>query len=258
MEAQRDKLVTTLRQAQGDKVETQGDKVETQGDKVEARGDSALRQAQRDKVEAQRDKLVEAQRDNLVCVVLAAGVSRRFVRNKLLHVLPDGGTLLERAVKACGAYSTIVVCARELEARLEELRVRAIVNHRPEMGMTGSLQLANAAIDAAHAIAVLPADLTLIEPAHVRSVVAAAADSDVTFPCRSDGTPGHPVVFSAHARTFITQLPAGDTIRMLRDRADLTRRTLAIQEAWPYRDVDRESDLDDLSVAPQHDDSEPR
>ena len=112
--------------------------------------------------------------------------------------------------------------------------------------MTHSLRLANAQVPPEHAIVVLPADLIEITPENVASLVEQSHGADVTFPMRADGTPGHPVVFSAAARRYIDELPDGDTLRLLRDRANLNRRTVAVEEPWPYRDIDVESDFDGI------------
>lgn len=178
----------------------------------------------------------------MTCVVLAAGTSSRFGESKLITPI-DGETLLARAVRACGTFPFVVVTNAQTMQYLNRFDVDVIENDRPELGMTHSLQLAHAHIAATHAIAVLPADLALIEPSDVAYVVAACSGVDVTYPRRSDGRPGHPVVFSAHARTGIEALAPGDTIKQLRDRQDLTHRVLVIDEPWPYLDVDRKGDL---------------
>ncbi|HTU70224.1 MAG TPA: NTP transferase domain-containing protein [Candidatus Baltobacteraceae bacterium] len=179
----------------------------------------------------------------LTVVVLAAGRSRRFGSDKLLHGLPGGETLLERAVRAGGAFDSVLVCSPAIAARARALHPHTIVNRHPERGMSYSLRLANAAIAPESAIAVLPADLLLIGPHDVACVAASIDGADVAFPVRSDGTPGHPVVFAAGARPLIEQLCDGEPIACVRDRAGLTRRLVAIEEPWPYRDVDTPADI---------------
>jgi molybdenum cofactor cytidylyltransferase len=178
----------------------------------------------------------------LTCVILAAGTSSRFGENKLFRSIGGEG-LLARAIRACRAFPTVVVAGAETVARLDPSTTELVLNERPELGMAYSLQRANEVIDAARAIAVLPADLALIEPEHVARIYAAAGDADVTYPSRSDATPGHPVIFSARARKGITELPPGDTIKRLRDRADLRKCVVSVEEAWPYADVDTPGDL---------------
>lgn len=179
----------------------------------------------------------------LTVVILAAGQSKRFGSQKLLHKLEANDSLFERALRAAGTFDTLVVCSEATLPLAHALHARAIVNHEPQRGMSHSLRLANTAIDRDRPILVLPADLLRVEPHHVADVAAAAEDADVVHPIRSDGTPGHPVYFSARARALIAQLRDGEPIAKLRDHPELTRRALAIEEDWPYRDVDVRSDL---------------
>ncbi len=179
----------------------------------------------------------------ITCVLLAAGLSRRFGSNKLTHPQPDGDTLLARALRACGDRPIVAVCLPETAAALVDTRARVIVNHDPDRGMAHSLALADAAIDPHETLAVLPADLACVEPADIDAIVAALGDADVAFPRRDDGTPGHPVLFSPLARRGIAGLPDGDTIRELRDRTDLRQAIVGRENAGPFVDVDTPADL---------------
>ena len=179
----------------------------------------------------------------LTVVVLAAGESKRFGSQKLLHRLERADTLFERAMRACGTYDAVVVCNEHTLAAAQQLHARAILNRDPQRGMVHSLRLANDAIDPGRPILVVPADLLLIEPHHVADLAALANNEDVVFPVRPDGTPGHPVYFSAHARELIGELHDNEPIAHLRDHPLLTRRMITIEEPWPYRDVDEPGDL---------------
>ncbi len=174
--------------------------------------------------------------------MLAAGRSSRFGSNKLLHDI-GGDTLLERAVRACGTFAAVVVVSRELAGHASLAARTVVVNDAPERGMAYSLKLGNARIARDHAIVVLPADLLNVTADRVAFMVEQSTEFDVTFPVRADGTPGHPVVFSSAARASIGELPDGDTIRQLRDRGDLRRRMIRVEEDWPYHDIDIRSDL---------------
>jgi molybdenum cofactor cytidylyltransferase len=179
----------------------------------------------------------------VTCIILAAGLSRRFGKNKLLEPGAGGQTLLERALGACAEYPVVAVALPETAAALRESRARIVLNHEPDLGMSHSLKLANAVIDPSHAIAVLPADLAKITADDVRAVIASSTDSDVTFPALPDGTPGHPVVFSPKARAGIVDLHDGDLIRELRDRSDLRRRIIERDVPGPYVDIDTAADF---------------
>jgi molybdenum cofactor cytidylyltransferase len=179
----------------------------------------------------------------LTVVILAAGQSTRFGSQKLLHQLEENDTLFERAIRAAGTFDTVVVCSDATLPLAEKLHARAVLNREPERGMAHSLRLANAEIDPERPILVLPADLLLIEPHHVVDIAALADALDIVHPVRADGTPGHPVYFSPRARALIARLGDNEPIAKLRDHPELARRTVAIEDSWPYADVDDPSDL---------------
>jgi molybdenum cofactor cytidylyltransferase len=176
-------------------------------------------------------------------VILAAGIAERFGSQKLVHPLAGGGTLLARAIRAAGTFPLIVVCGGSIEEHALALGARTVRNDEPERGMSYSLRLANAQIDRASPIAVLPGDLLYVEAQHVARIAMQAVDVDVVYPMRSDRTPGHPVIFSPRARERVERLADNEPIARVRDAAELTRKTIELDAAWPYRDVDRRSDL---------------
>jgi len=183
----------------------------------------------------------------ITCIILAAGLSRRFGSNKLLERTAGGETLLERALRACDGFPAVAVTLGETDAALRGTRVRTVRNHAPDLGMSHSLKLAHAVVDPSHAIAVLPADLACITADDVRAIAGALDDHDVVFPVDGGGVPGHPVVFSPRARAYICELHDGDTIRELRDRSGLRRRAIVRDSNGPFVDVDTPSDMLELA-----------
>ncbi|HTC29590.1 MAG TPA: NTP transferase domain-containing protein [Candidatus Acidoferrum sp.] len=179
----------------------------------------------------------------LTVVILAAGLSTRFGSQKLLHKLEENDTLFERAIRAAGTFDSVIVCSEPMLPLARARHTRAVLNWEPKRGMAYSLRLANGAVEHDRPILVLPADLLLVEPHHLAEVAGLVDEADVVHPVRSDGTPGHPVYFSPRARARIPQLKDNEPIAALRDHPALTRRTIAIEDDWPYRDVDEQSDL---------------
>lgn len=180
---------------------------------------------------------------SLTAVVLAAGESRRFGGEKLTAALSGGERLIDRALNAVSSYRCCIVVSPALLQQLDPGAAEIVVNDRPDLGMAHSLALADARIAREDALLVLPADLALIEPHHVALVAEAASGFDVTYPRNSNDVPGHPVVFSVRARAHIAALAPNERISAIRDRPELTRRILRIDDPWPYRDVDTLSDL---------------
>jgi molybdenum cofactor cytidylyltransferase len=182
---------------------------------------------------------------DVTCVILAAGLSRRFGSNKLLERDAYGVMLVERALEACSDFPVVAVTLRETAGVLRDLDVSIVLNPEPDRGMSHSLKLANATIDPTHAIAVLPADLALISPEDVRAIVSGLGAADVAYPVR-DGVAGHPVVFGPRARARIPELHDGDTISDLRDAEELSRTVVSYDGSGPFADVDTPADLVDL------------
>lgn len=180
----------------------------------------------------------------ITCVILAAGSSVRMGYDKLSARLADGTTLLERAIRACASFPTIVVTST---ARADHIRASSMLalirNDEPARGMSHSLRLADACVARGGSIAVLPADLPFIEEATVCAIAEASDGVDVTYPVSAAGSPGHPVIFSSQARRFLRDVPQGDTLRALRDHPSLSRRTIPIAGDGPFVDVDVPSDF---------------
>ncbi len=111
-------------------------------------------------------------------VVLAAGASTRFGRNKLLLTL-DGESLARRAAKAALAASlepVVVVLGHDADRIREELSglsVRAVVNADHSRGMSTSLAAGIAALPAETVAAVIQlADMPLVTAAMISRLVA--------------------------------------------------------------------------------------
>ena len=178
------------------------------------------------------------------CVVLAAGRASRMGTQKLLRPFRSG-TILDAVLDACRGMDVVVVASRDVAAQIARPGVEVIVNDEPEGGMAHSLRLANGVISAEHSIAVLLGDKPLVSNGLISLVLDSLADTDVAFPER-EGIPGHPVVFSPHARALIVALPDGDSIDLVRDAEILVRRPIAIDDEGAYADVDTDEEYDDL------------
>jgi CTP:molybdopterin cytidylyltransferase MocA len=178
-----------------------------------------------------------------VCVVLAAGASRRFGSLKLLeHV--GGRRMIDRVLAACGERETVVVATPSLAAQLEPAPGRRIaINAEPERGMTHSLRLASALVDPDAALVVLLGDMPYIDRALVeRAIDAFDSACDLLAPTCA-GRPAHPVILGPAARARLAALPEGDTLRALRTDARLRVRALVLTDASTQRDVDVPGDL---------------
>ena len=179
-----------------------------------------------------------------VCVILAAGRSRRMGAQKLLLEL-GGRTLLERVLAAASAFPTVAVIAPDLAAEVPKRPdLTVVINDQPERGMTRSLALADAAVpEPEAALVVLLADTPLVDAALVRRIVEARGEADVAYPVRA-GIGGRPVVFGPRPRAQIASLEEGDTLRLLRDDPRWHRVEVEIDDDAPFLDVDTPEEFD--------------
>lgn len=173
-------------------------------------------------------------------VVLAAGESRRMGFDKVVGPLGET-TPLRQIALALGSRRAVVVVPTRLRAAAVQMMPRAEVatNDEPERGMTHSLRVGLSAIPANEPFGVLLGDMPAMTEATIARTEALLADGiDVAFPVRTDGVPGHPVVFSARSRPVVDALREGDTLRHARNDALLVRATWTCTDASAFLDLD--------------------
>jgi molybdenum cofactor cytidylyltransferase len=188
-------------------------------------------------------------------VVLAAGASTRFGRNKLLLQL-GGDSLARRAAKAAlegGLDPVVVVLGHEADRIRQELSglpVRAIVNPEYARGMNTSVQ---AGIDAAPeetpAVVVLLADMPFVTGDMIARLVQAYRQTGAPLVASDyEGVHAPPTLY---ARPLFPELggPEGEGCgkRVVRRHAEE-----AVRVSWPSArlvDVDREEDWELMRVA---------
>lgn len=138
-------------------------------------------------------------------VVLAAGLSSRLGRQKLLLPLPEGRPLVRLSVErvlAAGLDDVVVVLGRDAEAvgaALAGLAVRTVVNPRYAEGQSTSLGAGLSALPAGTEAAVITlGDQPLPDPGVIGRLAAAFRQSGqpIVVPRYRDGR-GNPVLFAA-------------------------------------------------------------
>ncbi len=180
-------------------------------------------------------------------VILAAGVSSRFGRQKLLTDF-RGRALIEYAIAAAQRWNPIAVAGPGVGAYLDGRRDVAVLhNHRPELGMSHSLAIADRYVPADVALIVVLGDKPLVSQTLIEAICSAAAGADVVYPLH-DGEPGHPVWLSPQARLRIDGLPPGDTVRLLRTHSGLLQRAVETRDRGAVFDVNTIEDLHASSV----------
>jgi molybdenum cofactor cytidylyltransferase len=182
-------------------------------------------------------------------IVLAAGRSSRFGRNKLLQRF-GGRTVLERVLAAAHPVAHRIILVTGFDAE----RVRAVAEraaaeaaaaergvdvdpaYNPcyDLGMFSSIQRGVKEVTTER-FAVVPGDLPLLRREDFEAVLSAKAAA-VVRP-RYRGTPGHPVLMSAELIPRISSMPPGGSMPEVHAHYDVT-----------YVDVDRPSVCADIDT----------
>jgi molybdenum cofactor cytidylyltransferase len=177
-------------------------------------------------------------------VVLAAGESRRMGFDKAVTPLARRSPLA-RVAEALGSRGTFVVVPPHLSGDVARIVPphAIVVNREPARGMAHSLRLALALIERESPFGVLLGDMPSMTEATIeRTEALLHGDVDVAYPLNLAGTPGHPVLFSARARSVVEALPDGDTLREARDDASLRRATWCCSDRSAFLDLDLPED----------------
>ncbi len=192
-----------------------------------------------------------AKQAGIVGVLLASGLGTRFdrsgKRNKLLATLPDGRPVIRAAAQAlCAALGEVVVVVRRnsvaLDAALDDLPLRTVVNSRAALGMGTSIACAVAATPDARGWLIALGDMPFVGPATIASLADQLALSPevITAPTFS-GQRGHPVGFGLAHRAILLGLDADQGPRDLLRRHPLV--LVAVPDSGILRDIDRPEDL---------------
>ena len=136
-------------------------------------------------------------------VVLAAGKSERFGKNKMLvNVL--GEPLIRRVVKnalSSQVNEVIVVLgymASEIEKVLRDLPCKIVLNENFEEGMSSSVKIGLSKVSReAEAVLFLPGDYPLVTAEDINKVISKFKETRAEIVIASyKGKPGHPILFS--------------------------------------------------------------
>lgn len=167
-------------------------------------------------------------------VVPAAGRSARFGAEDKLRVPWQGTTILQSVLDAawqCGPLEVILVTASPTGT---SGRSRQVQNPEPDRGLASSIAAGvRAASDHATGFLVWPADMPLVTPDLVRSLVSRGSVHGAIRP-KCEGIAGHPVLFGSAFREALEQMDEGPGARHL-----LTEVTyLGTQDRGVIEDID--------------------
>jgi len=185
---------------------------------------------------------------NICGILLAAGASKRFGSDKLLHPLA-GGTPVALAALANlrAALPHVIAVVRPgvplLENLLSEAGATVILCVNADDGMGASLATAVGASGAVAGWVVALADMPYIQPETIAKVAASlAAGADIVAPVYR-GKRGHPVGLSARFRAQLEALSGDEGARaLLKENAGLVK-LIEVGDPGVCRDIDTPADL---------------
>ena len=184
----------------------------------------------------------------IVGILLAAGSSRRFGGDKLLHLLPDGRPLAVAAADSLRpACDRLVAVLRPEAHELAELLAAAgcatIFCAGADGGMGNSLAGAVRATPNAAGWVVALADMPFIATRSHQQVVAALRRGASIAATEYGGRRGHPVGFSSRWFAALAALTGDQGARSIVQANDELITRCAVDDDGVLRDVDTPGDL---------------
>ena len=185
---------------------------------------------------------------NICGILLAAGASKRFGSDKLLHPL-TGGTPVAAAALANlrAALPHVIAVVRPgvplLEKLLSEAGAAVVLCANADEGMGASLSTAVGASGAVAGWVIALADMPYILPATIVKIAAALAAGAAIVAPAYRGERGHPVGVSARFRPQLEALRGDEGARsVLKQNAGLVK-LIEVDDPGVCRDIDTPDDL---------------
>lgn len=183
-------------------------------------------------------------------VILAAGLSRRMGRDKLL--LPLGGTsvfdyFLSRFPVTLFARTVVVAASAEVAALSSNFSVQIRHNDRPETGQAGSIRLGLGDTSPENAILFSVADQPLLKAETVAQLVTLSGRyPDAIIQPRVGAQPANPVIFPADLRVELAGLTGDSGGREVIRRHRHRVQWLELQATDQFFDIDTPEQYQEL------------
>ena len=181
-------------------------------------------------------------------ILLAAGASKRFGSNKLLHPLAgDTPVAIASLANLRAAIPRVLAVVRPgapvLENRLSEAGATVILCVNADAGMGASLATAVGASGDVAGWVVALADMPYIRPETIGKIAAAlAGGADIAAPAYR-GARGHPVGIAARFRAELEALQGDEGARSVLEKNAKSIKLIEVDDPGICRDIDTPADL---------------
>jgi molybdenum cofactor cytidylyltransferase len=181
---------------------------------------------------------------DIVGVLLAAGQSRRFGADKLLHRCDGELPMVVAAARPLHAVlpralAVVDDVQGEVAALLEREGFQPVANPNARQGMGTSIACAVAASPAAAAWVIALGDMPWIPVSAVRTIVARLRQGDAIVAPVYRGRRGHPVGFSARFAPALMRLGGDTGARTIIAANPDAVRLIEVEDAGVVTDLDR-------------------
>ena len=185
---------------------------------------------------------------NIIGILLAAGQSKRFGSNKLMHVLENGMTIAEQSgrtlIQQCPNSIAIVEDTDSaLSKTLATIGFTLVENKQSIQGMSSSLVRGITASNHASGWLITLADMPYIRADSLQQIINAWDEqASIVLPHYHD-VPGHPVLFSKHFYSSLIQLEGdvGAKSILMRNTSDVVR--IDLDDPGILKDIDNPDDV---------------
>lgn len=190
-------------------------------------------------------------RGDFVGILLAAGQSRRFGKNKLLAPLRDGTPLVVAAGRHLSAVlpQTVAVVdagQSEVASLLEAEELRVVVNPRAAQGVGTSIACGVAAGQQAQGWVIALADMPYVPISVIREIVNRLQRGSELVAPQFGQWRGHPVGFSAKHGPALMRLEQDEGARSILARHPRDLELIRVQDRGVILDIDHVESLREL------------
>ena len=183
----------------------------------------------------------------MVGILLAAGQSRRFGSNKLLHPVQATPMLMVSAKKLVNELPDSVVvisdALQQYQSQLEQLGLRVVVNEQAEQGMGGSIACGVDASQYASGWVIALADMPYIRQDTIRLLTQRLKNGAAIVAPLYQQQRGHPAGFSQQFKQELLALDQDTGARQIIARHQQQLELLAIDDIGVISDIDEPNDI---------------